>query len=415
MFRPLELYIGFRYLRTRRASRFVSFISLVSLLGVAVGVAALIVVLSVMNGFEQELRARLLNLTSHAVVTAPGGRLREWQPLLERIEATPGVAGAAPYVEVQAMLAHEGVLKGTLLRGIDPDLEASVSRVEQHLVAGSLSQLVPGSDQLVMGRLLAARLRVGVGDSLTLLVPTGSDTGTRLVPRLRRFTVAGLFDVGMEEQDGVLALAHLEDAAAARGRPGEVSGLRVEMDDIFAAPRLARAIAAELGPGYEARDWTTENASYFRAVRIEKTMMTIILSLVVAVAAFNIVATLVMVVTDKRAEIAILRTMGLSPGSVMRVFLVQGATIGAVGTLLGVLLGVPLALNVGTVVPALESLFGFSVLPADVYYITRLPTDLRLPQVAMVTGIALALCLLSTIYPSLRAARTEPAEALRYE
>jgi lipoprotein-releasing system permease protein len=380
-----------------------------------VGVAALIVVLSVMNGFEQELRARLLNLTSHAVVTAPGGRLREWQPLLERIEATPGVAGAAPYVEVQAMLAHEGVLKGTLLRGIDPDLEASVSRVEQHLVAGSLSQLVPGSDQLVMGRLLAARLRVGVGDSLTLLVPTGSDTGTRLVPRLRRFTVAGLFDVGMEEQDGVLALAHLEDAAAARGRPGEVSGLRVEMDDIFAAPRLARAIAAELGPGYEARDWTTENASYFRAVRIEKTMMTIILSLVVAVAAFNIVATLVMVVTDKRAEIAILRTMGLSPGSVMRVFLVQGATIGAVGTLLGVLLGVPLALNVGTVVPALESLFGFSVLPADVYYITRLPTDLRLPQVAMVTGIALALCLLSTIYPSLRAARTEPAEALRYE
>jgi lipoprotein-releasing system permease protein len=415
MFRPLELFIGLRYLRTRRASRFVSFISLVSLLGVAVGVAALIVVLSVMNGFEQELRARLLNLTSHAVVTAPGGRLRDWQPLLERIEATPGVAGAAPYVEVQAMLAHEGMLKGTLLRGIDPALEASVSRVEQHLVAGSLSQLVPGSDQLVMGRLLAARLRVGVGDSLTLLVPTGSDTGTRLVPRLRRFTVAGLFDVGMEEQDGVLALAHLEDAAAARGRPGEVSGLRVEMDDIFAAPRLARAIAAELGPGYEARDWTTENASYFRAVRIEKTMMTIILSLVVAVAAFNIVATLVMVVTDKRAEIAILRTMGLSPGSVMRVFLVQGATIGAVGTLLGVLLGVPLALNVGTVVPALESLFGFSVLPADVYYITRLPSDLRLPQVAMVTGIALALCLLSTIYPSLRAARTEPAEALRYE
>jgi len=415
MFRPLELYIGLRYLRTRRASRFVSFISLVSLLGVAVGVAALIVVLSVMNGFEQELRARLLNLTSHAVVTAPGGRLRDWQPLLERIEATPGVAGAAPYVEVQAMLAHDGVLKGTLLRGIDPGLEAAVSRVEQHLVAGSLSQLVPGSDQLVMGRLLAARLRVGVGDSLTLLVPTGSDTGTRLVPRLRRFTVAGLFDVGMEEQDGVLALAHLEDAAAARGRPGEVSGLRIEMDDIFAAPRLARAIAAELGPGYEARDWTTENASYFRAVRIEKTMMTIILSLVVAVAAFNIVATLVMVVTDKRAEIAILRTMGLSPGSVMRVFLVQGATIGAVGTFLGVLLGVPLALNVGTVVPALESLFGFSVLPADVYYITRLPSDLRLPQVAMVTGIALALCLLSTVYPSLRAARTEPAEALRYE
>jgi lipoprotein-releasing system permease protein len=415
MFRPLELYIGLRYLRARRASRFVSFISLVSLLGVAIGVAALIVVLSVMNGFEQELRARLLNLTSHAVVTAPDARLRDWEPVMTRIEATPGVAGAAPFVEVQAMLAHEGLLKGTILRGVDPAREAAVSRIEQHLVAGSLGQLTAGSDHLVLGRLLAARLRVGIGDSLTLLVPTGGETGARLVPRLRRFVVTGLFEVGMEEQDGVLALAHLEDAAAARGRPGEVSGLRIEMEDLFAAPRIAREIAAALGPGYEARDWTLENASYFRAVRIEKTMMTLILSLVVAVAAFNIVATLVMVVTDKRTEIAILRTMGLSPGSVMRVFLVQGTSIGAVGTLLGVVLGVVLAQNVGTVVPALEAFFGFSVLPGEVYYITRLPSELRIPQVIMVGAIALGLCLLSTVYPSLRAARTEPAEALRYE
>lgn len=415
MFRPLEIYIGLRYLRARRASRFVSFISLVSLLGVAVGVAALVVVLSVMNGFEQELRSRLLNLSAHGVVTAPGGRMRDWRPVLERVEATPGVAGAAPFVEAQAMLAHEGRLKGALLRGVDPALESAVSRAEDQLLAGSLQNLRPGGNGLVLGRLLAARLRVGIGDAVTLLLPEGGADGARLVPRMRRFTVVGLFEVGMEEQDGVLALAHIEDAAAARGRPDEVSGLRVRMDELFAAPRIARELAATLGPGYEARDWTAENASYFRAVRIEKTMMTIILSLVVAVAAFNIVATLVMVVTDKRAEIAILRTMGLSPGSVMRVFLAQGTAIGAVGTLLGVALGVPLALHVGTVMPALESLFGFNVLPAEVYYITQLPSDLRVHQVVLVSGIAFLLCLLSTIYPSVRAARTEPAEALRYE
>lgn len=415
MFRPLEIYIGLRYLRARRASRFVSFISLVSLLGVAVGVAALIVVLSVMNGFEQELRSRLLNLSAHGVVTAPGGRMTEWRPALERIEATPGVAGAAPFVEAQTMLAHQGRLKGALLRGVDPALEGAVSRVEEHLLAGSLQNLQPGSNGLVLGRLLAARLRVGVGDPVTLLLPEGGAEGTRLVPRMRRFTVVGLFEVGMEEQDGVLALAHIEDAAAARGRPGEVSGLRVRMEELFAAPRIARELAATLGPGFEARDWTAENASYFRAVRIEKTMMTIILSLVVAVAAFNIVATLVMVVTDKRAEIAILRTMGFSRGSVMRVFLAQGTAIGAVGTLLGVALGVLLALHVGTLMPALESLFGFNVLPAEVYYITQLPSDLRVHQVVMVSVIAFLLCLLSTVYPSVRAARTEPAEALRYE
>lgn len=415
MFRPLEIWIGLRYLRARRASRFVSFISLASLLGVGVGVAALIVVLSVMNGFEQELRSRLLNLSAHAVVTAPGGRLAEWRPALAEIEAKPGVTGAAPYIEVQAMLAHGGQLKGTLLRGIDPALEGAVSQVEAQLLAGSLDRLEPGSDALILGRLLAARLRVGIGDSLTLLVPTGGESGARLVPRLRRFVVVGLFEVGMEEQDGVLALAHLEDAAAARGRPGEVSGIRVQVEELFAAPRIARELAASLGPGFEARDWTTENASYFRAVRIEKTMMTIILSLVIAVAAFNIVATLVMVVTDKRSEIAILRTMGLSAGNVMRVFLVQGTAIGAAGTALGVLLGIPLAMHIGTVIPALESVFGFSVFPGDVYYITRLPSELRTGQVLTVTLIALGLCLLSTIYPSMRAARTEPAEALRYE
>ncbi|MEJ2523872.1 MAG: FtsX-like permease family protein [Gammaproteobacteria bacterium] len=381
MFRPLELFIGLRYLRARRASRFVSFISLISLLGVAVGVAALIVVLSVMNGFEGELRSRLLSLTSHAVITAPDGGLTDWEPVVEIVSREPGVTGAAPFVEVQAMLAHQGALKGVLLRGVRPDLEAGVSDVGERLLSGSLEDLE--------GR-------------------------ARFVPRLRRLEVAGLFEVGMEEQDGLLALSHLEDAAAARGRPGEVSGVRLKLADLFRAPEVSRRLAERLGPGYEARDWTSENASYFRAVGIEKTMMTIILSLVVAVAAFNIVATLVMVVTDKRGEIAILRTMGMPPAAVARVFLIQGAAIGVAGTLLGVAGGVPLATHVGTIVPALESLLGLRVLPADVYYITRLPSELRPGQVGVVTIIALVLCLASTIYPSVRAARTEPAEALRY-
>jgi lipoprotein-releasing system permease protein len=415
MFRPLEICIGLRYLRARRASRFVSFISLVSLLGVAVGVAALIVVLSVMNGFEQELRGRLLNLSAHGVVTAPDGGLEDWRSPLERVREMPGVTGVAPFVEVQAMLASDGRLRGTLLRGIDPELEGAVSEVGRHLLVGSLDALQPGSDGVLLGRLLAARLQVGLGGSVSLLVPTSDAGGTRLVPRMRRFTVVGLFEVGMEEQDGTLALTHLEDAAVARGRPGEVSGLRLRYADLFAAPEVTRNLAAALGPGYEARDWTAENASYFRAVRIEKTMMTLILSLVIAVAAFNIVATLVMVVGDKRAEIAILRTMGLPPGSVMRIFVVQGALIGVAGTLLGAAAGVPLAVHAGNIMPALESVFGFSLLPADVYYISRLPSELRWMQVVTVTGIALVLCLLSTLYPSLRAARTEPAEALRYE
>jgi lipoprotein-releasing system permease protein len=415
MFRPLEICIGLRYLRARRASRFVSFISLVSLLGVGVGVAALIVVLSVMNGFEQELRGRLLHLSAHGVVTAPGGGMTDWRAPMEQVAAAPGVTGVAPFVEVQVMLANEGVLRGAVLRGVDPALEGAVSEVGRHLLAGRLEDLEAGSNAVLLGRLLAARLRVGVGDPVSLLVPSGGAGGARLVPRLRSFTVVGLFEVGMQEQDGTLALAHLDDAAAARGKPGQVSGLRLRFADLFAAPQVTRELAAALGPGYEARDWTAENASYFRAVRIEKTMMTIILSLVVAVAAFNIVATLVMVVGEKRAEIAILRTMGLSPRGVMRVFLVQGASIGVAGTALGVALGVPLAIHAGGIMPALESLFGFSLLPADVYYISRLPSELRWPQVSLVTLIALVLCLLSTISPSLRASRTEPAEALRYE
>ncbi len=415
MFRPLEAFLGLRYLRARRRNQFVSFISLMSLLGGMVGVAARIVVVSVMNGFENELRQRLLSMTAHAVVTGPDGRMTGWESVAASVEEEPAVIAAAPFVEIQGMLAREGALRPALVRGVLPGEEGKVSRIADHMRQGRLDDLEPGSQRIVLGRLLAARLGAMPGDSVTLMIPAGQGDGIRLTPRLRRFQVAGLFEVGMEEHDGLLALVHLDDAAAARGWPGEVSGVRLELSDMFAAPAVATALEGTLPPGYDTRDWTRENASYFRAVRIEKTMMAIILFLVVGVAAFNIVATLVMVVTDKRPEIAILRTLGLPPGGVMQVFLIQGLFIGVVGTVLGVTLGVVLAMNVETIVPAIEQFFGFEVMPSDVYYISSLPSEIRPRQVAGIGLLAFLLCALSTLYPSFQAAATHPAEALRYE
>ena len=413
MFRPLEIFVGLRYLRARRRSQFVSFISMMSLLGVAVGVAALIVVLSVMNGFENELRHRLLAMTSHGAISGPDGRLSDWPVVRAEALAVPGVVAAAPFVEIAGMLGNGTSLKAAVVRGIDPDLEGGVSRVAEHLLAGRLSDLQPGSGRLILGRLLAAQLGLAPGDPVVLMVPRGE--GANLVPRLRRFEVAGLFEVGMEEYDGLLALAHLEDAAGVLGLEWQVTGVRIELANMFAAPEVTATLATRLGSGYTARDWTQENASYFRAVRIEKTMMTIILLLVVAVAAFNIVATLVMVVTDKRSEIAIFRTLGLTPGAVMRVFLIQGVIIGLIGTALGGALGVPLALNIETVAGHIESLLGIEFMPADVYYIARLPSDVRWPDVYAILGLAFTLCSLATLYPAWRAARVQPAEALRYD
>jgi lipoprotein-releasing system permease protein len=413
MFRPLALFVGLRYLRARRRNQFVSFISLMSLLGVVVGVAALIVVLSVMNGFENELRHRLLAMTSHATITGPDRRLEDWASVAARVEALPGVQAAAPFVEIQGMLGNGARLKAAVVRGIAPELESAVSAVGQHLLYGDLTELRPGSNEVVLGRLLAAQLGVGPGDGVTLMVPGGP--GGRLVPKLYRLTVAGIFEVGMQEHDGVLGLMHIDDAAEILGLGRDVSGVRLALTDMLNAPAVSRAVSADLGAGYTARDWTEENASYFRAVAIEKTMMTIVLLLVVGVAAFNIVATLVMVVTDKRSEIAILRTIGVPPGGVTRIFLVQGLVIGVVGTLLGVALGVPLALNVETIAPQIESLLGVDILPADVYYIASLPSEVRTPDVVRVTLLAFGLCALATLYPSWRAARTQPAEALRYD
>lgn len=411
---PLPLFIGLRYVRARSSQFFVSFISWVSMLGICLGVAALITILSVMNGFEDELRTRLLSLAAHAKLSGNPTALAQWPLLVERARAVKGVSGAAPYVELHGLLAHEPELQPALIRGIDPVAEASVSTVGQSMVAGKLSSLQPGSRYIVLGRVLAYQLGLSIGDSVTLMVPVASAEG-ELTPRIQRFVVSGVFEVGLQDHDSVLALVSLADALALQGRASAPTGVRLRFDDVFAAPQLAREAAGALGGGFTVSDWTRENASYFRAIRIEKTMMTLILLLIVAVAAFNIVAALVMVVTDKRTDIAILRTLGLKPGAVVGVFITQGVVIGWLGAVLGIVCGVLLALNVGTIAPWLEHTFGFQIMDSDVYYITQIPSDLQVDDVAIIGTVAFALTVLATLYPAGRAARTEPAEALRYE
>ncbi len=418
MFHPLSLFIGLRYVLRRTQGFFVSFISWVSMLGICVGVAALITVLSVMNGFESELRSRLLNMASHATLSAGPGVMAEWPRLAEEARNQPGVIGVAPYVEMQAMVGRGLDLSGALIRGILPDVEGQVADLSPFLRAGSLEDLVPGERRIVLGIGLAYGLGVQVGDELTVLIPqviAASGGSFDIRPRIQSFTVSGIFEAGLQESDNVLALVALGDAAELAGTDGSPTGLRLKFADIFAAPTAAPLVATALGGGFTVSDWSKENASYFRAVRIEKTMMTLILMLIVAVAAFNIVAALVMVVNEKRTDIAILRTLGLSPRSVVAVFMTQGVVIGWVGTMLGVVLGLMLALNVETIVPALESLFGVRVMDPEVYYITEIPSEVHAAQVAAIGCVALVLSILSTIYPSIRGSRTEPAEALRYE
>jgi lipoprotein-releasing system permease protein len=416
MFYPLEVFVGLRYLRARRRNHFVSFISMASLLGIALGVAALIVVLSVMNGFEGELRQRLLSMTAHATVSAKRGGLENWQDLLVQARAAPEVVAAAPFVELEGMLSRGKELAPTRIRGIDPLLEPGVSTIDRHLAQGNLDSLQPGKRRIILGSALSMMLGVNLGDPVILMVPEGDSRTGSVTPRMARFVVSGVFEVGLQEQDATLALVHLADAAAMAGLGGSVTGIRLEYRDIFRAPVLSSRWVASLGDeSLRARDWSLENASYFRAIAIEKTMMSLILMLVVAVAAFNIVSSLVMLVSEKKTDIAILRTVGLSPGSVIKTFMFQGAVLGWAGTLIGVVMGVALSENLNTVVPAIESLFGFEIFPSSVYYITDLPTDLRLADVFWIGGTALVLTLLATIYPARRAAAVEPAEALRYE
>lgn len=415
MFRPLELFIGLRYTHSKRRTHFISFISMTSMLGIALGVTALITVLSVMNGFEKELRDRILGMASHATVTTYAGRLADWPSLSQELEEEPSIIAMAPYVRGESMLSQGKRVSGALIRGVMPGMEGGVSDVVSHIKGGDLTLLEEGEYNIILGNELAIVLGVGVGDSVTVVSPQVTIGPTGILPRLRRFTVVGIFEVGMFEYDRGVALVHIKDAARLFSLDDNVTGLRLKLDDIYEAPRLARELSARLPGGYRVEDWTRQHANFFRAVKTEKRVMFIILTLIVAVAAFNIVSTLIMVVTDKRSDIAILRTLGASPGSIMKIFIIQGVVIGVLGTALGVAGGLGLALNVETIVPAIENFFNVEFLAADVYYISEVPSELHWKDVWVMASVSMGLSLLATLYPAWRAARTHPAEALRYE
>jgi lipoprotein-releasing system permease protein len=411
------VFVGLRYVRARTHKFFVSFITWVSLLGVCVGVAALIVILSVMNGFEGELRDRLLSLSAHVRVVAASGARADtlnWNEAQAKVRQIPRVAGVAPYAELQVLAVRTPEMLPVMLRGIDPDTEGQVTEVAKSVHEGKLSNLLPGSDHVILGAIVAQRLAATVGDRITLLIPTVTPDGTP-TPKLREFTVAGTFEVGLQDHDATLIIANLQDVQALGATAPGAQGLRVRLNDAMEAVSVSERIRAALGGGFDVFDWTRDHANYFRAIRIEKTMMALILLLIVGVAAFNIVAMLVMVVTDKRTDIAILRTFGASPRRVMGIFLTQGLVIGWVGVALGVALGVLLARNVDTIVPFLQSTFGFQIMDPDVYYVTTIPSELHWSNVIWIGAAALLLTGFATIYPAIRAARTPPADALRYE
>ena len=412
MFQPVPVFVGLRYSLAREHGFFVSFITWVSLLGVALGVTVLIVVLSVMNGLGSELRDRLLSLSAHASLTDGGAPIVDWRQRIAQLQGARELVGAAPYLDTDAMLSHQPQMSGAVIRGIDPRLEATVSTVGDSMREGRLESLAAGQNRIILGRMLAYELEVGMGDTVTVMTPgSGSkaETGS-VVPTLREFEVAGIFEVGLQEHDSALAYINLEDAEALRGLSGP-TGIRLKFDDVLKAPVLAREAMRRLGPGLTLRDWTQENQAYFRAIRIEKTMMALILMLIVAVAVFNIAATLVMVVSDKRTDIAILRTLGMSPRGVLAVFMTQGVLIGWLGTAIGVVLGLAIALHV----PFLEQALNLHIMDPDVYYISTVPSETRPGDVLLIALSALVLTFVATIYPALQAAKTQPAEALRYD
>ncbi len=415
MFLPKELFIGLRYIRAKRKSHFVSFIAFISIGGVALGVFALIVVLSVMNGFGNELRDRTLSMTSHATITGYDGYLRDWQSVLEKVEKSKEVVAAAPYISKEVMMSNGRHVNGSLIRGIKPEMESKVSPVESKMVSGSLYDLKAGEYGIVIGKELANSLGVYEGDRITVITPQASITAVGVMPRLRRFRVVGVFEVGMHEYDSAMAFMHLDDAVKLFSFDDKINGVRLKLTDLFEAPRITREIEKDFGEEYWVKDWSKQHKNFFRALQTEKTVMFIILLLMVSVAALNIVSTLMMTVTDKESDIAILRALGMRPSSIMTIFIIQGAFIGLFGTLIGVAAGVPVALHVFEIVSWLEQLFSTDFLPSDVYYISDITADVKVSEVLTYALSAFSVTILATIYPAWRASRTLPAEALRYE
>ncbi|WP_337056662.1 lipoprotein-releasing ABC transporter permease subunit [Pseudomonas sp. USHLN015] len=416
MFRPLPLFIGARYTRAKRRSYFVSFISLTSMIGLALGVLVMILVLSVMNGFDREMRERVLGMVPHATIES-ATPINDWQALAEKVRAHPGIAAVAPFTQMQGLLTNDGKVQKVLVNAVDPALESQVSIIDDFFVKGDLASLRAGEFGIVIGDKAATKLGVGLGDKVTFVLPEVAVTPAGVFPRMKRFTVVGIFHVGAGELDGALAVANIKDTARLhRWKPDQVQGLRLKLDDLFQAPRVAWQIAGQLkGEDFYARDWTRTHGNLYQAIRMEKTMIGLLLLLIVAVAAFNIISTLVMVVTDKKGDIAILRTLGATPGQIMGIFMVQGTVIGVVGTAIGCVLGILAALNVSAAISWLEDVLGHKFLSADVYFIDYLPSQLMLEDVVLVCGAALVLSFFATLYPAWRAARTQPAEALRYE
>ena len=416
MFKPLELFVGLRDIRAKRRNQFISFISFSSMLGIALGVTALITVLSVMNGFITELRERILGMASHVTISGYEGELKDWRNVADQVLASqPRVVGLAPYIRSEGMLTFGQEVSGTIIRGILPGEEPQVSNVWEKMLQGQLSDLKEGEYNIILGKGLARSLGVLVGEKVTLVTPQAMTTPAGILPRLKRFTVVGVFEVGHNDYDTAMAFMHIKDAAKLFRMSDNVTRIRLKLDDLFQAPWVRKDLSKTLPGLYWLSDWTLQHANFFRAVNIEKRMMFFILMLIVAVAAFNIMASLVMVVTDKQADIAILRTLGAKPRSIMFIFLIQGAVIGVIGNVLGAIGGVSLALNVETVVPFIEGLFGVDFMPADVYYISDFPSELHWDDVTQITMVAFLLSVVFTIYPAWRAARTQPAEALRYE